>query len=56
MALSIATVGQTTDKETYERFAAGLRSDFTETNEKQTNDDEFDRSAFERLRGSVGRR
>ncbi|MFF2886637.1 hypothetical protein [Paenibacillus sp. NPDC057967] len=56
MALSIATVSQTTDKETYERFAAGLRSDFADSNEKQTNDDEFDRTAFERLRGRVGRK
>jgi len=57
ITLQIATVSQGADKDVYTEFVARLRGDLiTDSNECQTNTDEFDRSAIERLRGRIGRR
>jgi len=56
MALNIAAVSQSADKDVVERFVNGLRADLTDEDEEITKDDEFDRTAIERLRGRIGRR
>lgn len=57
IALQIATMSQCTDKDVYGRFVEQLSGDLmTDDNAEQTREDEFDRTAFERLRGRIGRR
>ncbi|MFC4103597.1 hypothetical protein [Paenibacillus xanthanilyticus] len=52
MALQIATVSQCGDADAYERFVSAL-TESAGVNEAKA-DDEFDRGAFERLRGKIG--
>jgi len=56
MALNIAIVSQSADQQAYERLAKSLQAEFIENPTEEKTEDEFDRSAFEQLRGQVGRR
>lgn len=56
MALNIAIVSQSADQQAYERLAKSLQAEFIANPTEEITEDEFDRSAFEQLRGQVGRR
>lgn len=53
MALNIATISQGGDKDAFGRFVDTLRAEMTQDGEKVADEDEFDRSAFEQLRGAI---
>ncbi|GIQ63718.1 hypothetical protein PACILC2_22860 [Paenibacillus cisolokensis] len=55
MALSIATMAQCADQDARQRFVERLSDGLDEVNEDEAKNDEFDRKAFERLRGLVGK-
>ncbi|QNK54567.1 hypothetical protein [Paenibacillus sp. PAMC21692] len=56
MALSIATISQTTDKDARERFVNGLRADIDVHGDGETKEPGLDRSALAELRNKLGRR
>ncbi|RJE90673.1 hypothetical protein D3P07_00770 [Paenibacillus sp. 1011MAR3C5] len=56
IALNIAIVSQSADQQAYERLAKSLQAEFIANPAEKMPEDEFDRSAFEQLRGQVGRR